>query len=461
MPLRGYDAQAALIGSLLIDPETLAGEIMQRVKPTDFTDSAIRSLFTAARELYLDQKRIDPVTVLDRAGREYHDLVSEILRQTPTAANWESYAAIVKNKAQLLKLRNVAHQVLECEKAEDARELLLQAQSLLAQRESIKIFTYRDMLNGLLDRVQDKTPPTFLDWGFPQLNEILYITQGRFVVLAAESSVGKTAFALQIARGLAKSGKRVGFFSLETSQEDATDRLAANAADVNLGNIKQRRIDSRMLSQIVEEFKASGDAPLELIEAAGCTVDEIRALTLMRRYDVIFVDYVQLISAPGNQPSEQVRAISMGLHTLALQLGVTVVGLSQVTPPPKNQKGQRPPLSKENLRESHQLIHDAEAILILDLTDLSDFGSNRMLKIDKNKDGPCGKMLLGFDARHMRFYYVPPYEDPDQLAADKRNAVMDQNRADRKAKEAAKSKTAIKDQGSIFEGRPDDGPLPF
>ena len=151
----------------------------------------------------------------------------------------------------------------------------------------------------------------------------------------------------------------------------------------------------------------------------------------------------------------------MGLHTLALQLGVTVVGLSQVTPPPKNQKGQRPPLSKENLRESHQLIHDAEAILILDLTDLSDFGSNRMLKIDKNKDGPCGKMLLGFDARHMRFYYVPPYEDPDQLAADKRNAVMDQNRADRKAKEAAKSKTAIKDQGSIFEGRPDDGPLPF
>lgn len=461
MPVSAYDAQAAVLGSLLIDPEHLAGEIMQRLRPDDFADSSLRSLFAAARELWLEQKAVDPVTVIDRVGTPYTDLVKDILQLTPTSANWEIYCRIVKNNARLAKLRGVALKILDCEKADEARDLLLDAQGLLAQRESIRIFSYRDMLNSFLDRVQDGTPPAFLDWGFPKLNEVLYITQGRFVVLAAESSVGKTAFALQLARGLAKNGKRVGFFSLETSQEDAADRIVANAADVRLGNIKQKRMSPDMIERCVEEFKESGDAPLDLIEAAGCTVEEIRAITLMKRYDVIFIDYVQLVSAEGNQPSEQVRAISMGLHTLALQLGVTVVGLSQVTPPPKNQKGKRPELSKENLRESHQLIHDAEAIVILDLSDLDDFGSHRILKVDKNKDGPCARMLLSFDPSRMRFEYVPPFEGDGQIAARERNEKMDRNRAERREKEAAKARTAIEGQ-AVFEDLPDDGEtLPF
>lgn len=459
MAVSNFDAQAAVLGSLLIDPEHLAGAIMQRLRPEDFSVGELRSLFTAARELWLDQKRIDPVTLLDRAGAVYRETVTRILQQTPTAANWESYCSIVKNNARLEKLRGVALRILDCEKADEARDLLLGAQGLLAQRESIRIFSYRDMLNGQLDRLQDETPPDFLDWGFPQLNELLFIKQGRFVVIGAESSVGKTALSLQLARGIALKGKRVGFFSLETDHDDAIDRSTANAADVKLANIKQKRVDGTMLGRIIEEFKKHGDAPLDLIEAAGCTVEEIRAITLMRQYDVIFVDYVQLISSNGDGSTEQVRTISMGLHTLALQLGVTVVGLSQVTPPEKDKKGQRRPLRKEDLRESKQLGIDAEAVLLLDLTDPNDYSSPRVLIVDKNKDGPPGRMLLRFDALYMRFSYLPPFEDEAQAAARERNATMDRNRAERREKDAAKARTQV--DGQIFEDLPDDEPLPF
>lgn len=460
MAVSAYDAQAAVLGSLLLD-DRLTGEIMQRLRPEDFSDASLRSLYSAARELWLDQKRIDPVTLLDRAGSVYGELLATVLQQTPTAANWESYCAIVKNGARLAQLRGVAMRVLECEKADEARDLLLDAQGLLAQRESIRIFTYRDMLNGQLDRVQDGTPPDFLDWGFAQLNELLTIKQGRFVVIGAESSVGKTALALQLARTVAASGKRVGFFSLETDHDDAIDRMTANAADIALPAIKHKRLNREAIGRIVAEFRDRGDLSLDLIEAAGCSVEEIRAITLMRRYEVVFIDYVQLISTAGDGASEQVRRISMDLHTMATQLGVTTIGLSQVTPPEKDKKGNRRPLRKEDLRESKQLGNDAEAVLLLDLTDLNDYSSPRVLIVDKNKDGAPGRMLLRFEPRYMRFTYQPPFEDADTVAARERNAKMDRNRAERREKEAARARTELDGQRT-FEDLPDDGEvLPF
>lgn len=462
MAVNAYDAQAAVIGSLLLEPERLAGEIMQRLRPDDFSDGSLRGLYAAARELWLDQARIDPVTLLDKAGSAYHDLIAQVLQLTPTAANWESYAGIVKNNARLTKLRGVALRILECEKADEARDLLLDAQGLLAQRESIRIYSYRDMLNGQLDRLQDQTPPDFLDWGIPQLNEILTIKQGRFVVIGAESSVGKTAFALQLARNMAISGKRVGFYSLETDHDDAVDRMTANSADIYLRNIKHKRLDGFAIGRIVDEFKKNGDLPLELIEAAGCTVEEIRATTLMRRYDVIFVDYVQMIPGTGENVSSQVRSVSIALHTMSQQLGVTVIGLSQVTPPDKDRNGNRRELNKSDLRESGQLGNDAEAVLLLELTDLKDYRSPRKLIIDKNKDDAPARMLLNFDAPHMRFTYLPPFEGSDREAARERNEKMDQRRQERREKEAAKARTSIDGQGSVFEELPDDGEvLPF
>ena len=455
------NAQAAVIGSLLLAPEKLSGEIFRRVQPEDFRDTPMRSLFSAAREIWLEKKPLDAVTLRDRAGDAYGEMIAEILRLTPTAANWESYCDIVRSDARLADLRDLAYQVIEAGTADAAQDLLLKAQGMLAQRESVRVTSYQDMMQDFFDRMADETPADFLDWGFEALNRHVHITQGRFVVLAAESSVGKTALALQMARGLAKGGKRVGFFSLETSAPDAADRIMANAGDVSLTAIKRKTLTAPVLARMADDAQAMSGVVLDLIESAGCTVDDIRALTLSRRYDVVFVDYVQLIRAKGDEPSDQVRAVSMALHTLAIQLGVTVVGLSQVTPPPKNQKGQRPELSKDNLRESRQLIHDAEAILILDLADLTDYGSNRILKVDKNKDGPCCRLILSFDAARMRFEYVPPPEDESVARARERVEVMDRHRLERMAKAAAVDRVAIDGQVGFTELADDGEEVPF
>ena len=415
-------AEAGVIGSLLVAP-TLAGEIFPRVRAEDFSDTALRTLFAALRELWLEQKAIDPVILLDRVGAAYTETVEAAMKATPSSAAWADYCEIVRSQAQLRSLQAAALRILESGSAEDARRALRDAEGLIADRESARIHSYREMAQDFLARMDDKKDPDYLDFGFPQLNAQLSISQGRFVVLAAESSVGKTALALQLGLGIARRGKRVGFFSLETSAPDAMDRIVAQTAEVPLPAIKHKRI---------------GDD-----------------------YEVIFVDYVQLLQAEGESPAQQVRAISMDLHRMSQQLGVTVIGLSQVTPPPKDAKGRRPELSKENLRESHQLIHDAEAILILDLTDLKDYGSTRVLKVDKNKDGPCCRMLLRFDARHMRFVYQPPVRDPEDIAAAERAAVKDRNREERNEKNAQDRREREAQESAFRELEGGEEELPF
>lgn len=274
--------------------------------------------------------------------------------------------------------------------------------------------------------------------------------------------MGKTAFALQLARGMAKAGKKVGFFSLETSAPDAADRLVANAADVPLPAIKHRRLDNAAIGRAAREAEAMYEADFDLIEAAGYTTDEIQEDTIANGYEVIFVDYVQIVQAANaDDVTRQVRSVSIALHNLALRLHCTVVALSQVTPPERNKiTGRRRELSMWDLRESRQLTQDGEAILMMELSDHDDYSSNRLLTIAKNKDGPCGRMTLSFDARHMRFDYVPPYEDPTVAEARDRNEKMDRNRAERLEKAAREN--GIEGHVNMHELADDEGgDLPF
>lgn len=438
MDLSFPQAEEAVLGAILIDAEHVLPAIVNALRPEDFSDPTLRHLFEAARGLFLEQKPVDPVTIgaASGASEEYGRIAAGIMQRTPTAANVMEYAEIVRKNARFRALQTAGWEISQARDAETALALLREAEGLLTDRENVRICSYRDMAQNFLDRMNDRTPASFLDFGFAQLNEQVRISQGRFGIIAAESSVGKTALALQIALGLARSGRRVGFFSLETSAPDAMDRIMAQTAGVALPAIKRKNLDEAWMRALAKETERSWELPFELIEAAGSTVADIRAVTLQRRYEVIFIDYVQLLSAEGENPAQQVRAISMDLHRMSSQLCVTVIGLSQVTPPPRDAKGRRAELSKENLRESHQLIHDAEFILIMDLADRNDYQSNRILKVDKNKDGPCCRMLLRFDARHMRFEYVPPVTDAEETERQQRLETMDRNREQRAEKRA-------------------------
>ena len=439
-------AQISVIGSLLIDAEHVAGLIFQRARPEQFSDAALRHVFEAARGLWSENRRLDAVTVLDAAGSEYRELLASCMQQTPTAAHVEEYLDILQRAARLQALRSAAFEIIDARNDTEAAATWERMGQTLRDSEDVEDLSWSECVADYLDRMSDRTPVDRLSWGIEQLDSRLSVTPGKFVILAADSSVGKTALALQFAYHIASTGKRVGFFSLETDKESLTDRLMAETqvAAVNMPRSKEKALSDRDMRAAAEAGDRSVNIPLRIIRKAG-TIEQIRARTISRRFEVIFIDYVQLIDAPGKERWDIVTNVSIALHRMAQQLGVTVVGLSQITPPSKDSK--KAP-SKDDLRESRQLKHDADVILIMSISS-EGAGVFRELQIAKNKDGPLGRMLLTFDFEHMTFSYrEPPKQNPFAEMA--------------KLQKKKTRYSATPGQASFTElGENEGGPIPF
>lgn len=449
------DAQMGVIGSMLLGTPEIVAQIVKQLKPEDFIDPTLRTVYSAARELYLNRKPVDPVMLVESLGTAYNDTILQIINLVPSAANWQHYAAQVKDNRQLMDIQAAVIGIVSSGVTlKEARELLGKASKLLLSSDTVREATYAEIMAEFVERQLDPTPPDYLDLGLAPLNKRVRIGPRRFVVLGAESSVGKTAFALQLARSIAVSGKRVGFFSYETAKEDLGDRVAANVLGVPLSAAKDKLAPPDALKRAEAESEKDS-LPLKVIETAKWTIDDIRVKILTEGFDVVFVDYLQLIPVPQKERWQAVTQISMDLHALAQETGAIIFGLSQVTPPQPDKKGWRPWINKHNLRESQQLNQDADLILLLDLCDVKDRSSDRVLIIDKNKDGGLGSLVLQFSPDFMRFTPVTPAEDHPY------NRVMAYIRGVNKERQAEKRAQEEPQQVSFREYVEDDGDLPF
>ena len=393
------DAQAAVIGSLLIDPEAVAGAVMRTVGPDDFTEE-YRTVFEAILGVYADGVRIDPVVVLARLGDGYKGFLRQCMDATPTTANAAAHCQVVREQAALERLRAIGVQLAGAVDAGEARKVLEEAQRLMAERQGLRGRPLWSLMSDFYGWITDPTPPVYLPWGIRQLDEGLTAEAGDFILLGADSSVGKTALAVQLAWAQAAKGKRVGFFSLETNALKLTRRLVAQRARIPMSALKTKGLSDEQLRDLAAFGSATNKIPLFMYDAAGCSVTELRAAVAADRLEVVYVDYLQLLNAPGQARWEIVTAISMGLHTMAQQLGVAVVGLSQITSPDKKSRSKP---DKDDLRESKQLKQDADLILMMALADPEDPDSLRWLRTEKNKDGPRVDVCLRFDPEHMTF----------------------------------------------------------
>jgi len=392
-------AQMSVIGALLIDPERVVGDVMQAVSPGDFTGE-LRTVFEAVRDVWSSGRRVDAVVVLEALGDGYRDLLRQCMRETPTVANVAAHCEVVRSQSALQTLRGIGLRLTGAANPEEARAILSEAQTLMAERQGLRGRPVSQLLAEFLGWVSSPAPAEYLPWGIRQLDETVTAERGDFIVLGADSSVGKTALAVQLAWAQAAKGRRVGFFSLETNALKLTRRLVAQRARIPMDAIKNKRLDDEQIKDVVALGSASNKVPLMIYDAAGVSVDELRAAVTADRLEVIYVDYVQLLQAPGRERWEIVTAISMALHTMAQQLGVAVVGLSQITATDKKSKSTP---GKDDLRESKQLKQDADLILMMSLADPTDNSSLRWLSIEKNKDGPLGSVRLKFDPRYMDF----------------------------------------------------------
>jgi replicative DNA helicase len=378
-----------------------------------FGDSSLKHLFEAAHDLWISGKPIDPVTVLHAAGDAHKETVRSCMDAAPVRANVDEYLHILRDEARLYQIRMAASELSWVKSMEDALDAYERMGQLLRETDTIEDVSWEEMVGSYLDRMSDPAPPNYLTWGIPQLDETLCVSPGDFCVLAADSSVGKTALALQFAYHMASHGRKTLFFSLETPKEKLEDRLMAEkqVAAIPMQRTKKKALTNADYLRAGDTGVKSEKVPLRVIRRAE-TLPQIQNRIIMHNADVVFIDYLQIIRHKGSSRFEIVTEIAMELHRMANRLGVTIVALSQVTPP---QDGE---ITIQDLRESGQIKNDAEIILLM-MKDKT-FPGARKLKIGKDKDGATNRsLLLSFDPQHMTFSYAKrkePAQVPGQGA---------------------------------------------
>ena len=418
-------AQQSVVGSVLISPEVLP-MLLRRCRPEDMT-GACATIYAAMQVLFLEGRVVDPVTVLERVGPEYRETIVELMKVTPTAANAEEYAAICAEQARLSRLQVLAAQIMNATRMDDAMPAVQSMTDAVAAQHAGRVTGLMQAMVDFYDRHQ-AAAPQYIPFGFPKVDRHLTAELGDVVVLGGYPSDGKSALMLQWAWALSETYS-VGVFSFETQQRKLMDRLVANAAAVNMDVIKHNQLSSSEWGLVTLMGRLIPQRKLEIVEAAGMSAGDILATALARRYQIIFVDYVQLVQPAqrrrGGTRAEEVAEISMQLHTMAQRHKIMVVELSQLSrPATKDKKVAAPTLA--SLRESGQLEQDADVVMLLYRTKPDSPGSPRRLHIAKNKEGTTGMIDLAFNGKIQRFTEDTGEDDvPQQLEteAKKRRAM--------------------------------------
>lgn len=431
-------AQHSVLGAALID-ERAAARILAETEETDYT-GACKTVFQALESLSIQGKPLDPVSVGALLGADYRPFLVQLMELSPTAANVDHHIQLCREQAKILRVQEVAQQLTTAETPEQVRQLLEEANGCMVSKQRWRSSSMSDALRSFMDGYNVK--PDFLQWPFPGFGDHLRVRPGRFVIIGAEPSVGKTAFSLQCAWHWAKT-RKVGFFSLETDKETLTERLISMLMQIPLSRIQDRSLSNEDWERVCGAAGEISSAPLDFIQASGMTTADIRAKILESGYQIIVIDYLQLMRARGGSRYEQVTNISLDLHTIAQSLGVTVVALSQLS---RSNDDHTP--KNSDLRESGQLEQDADVILMMKLEKQTEPAGPRKLFVTKNKEGELFMSLLDFEGKHQTFRKLTRTGDTvGKFVADGKKARQ-------------KNKTAAQQPGQMTM-LPDSYPVPF
>lgn len=408
------EAMCAVLGSMLISYDA-ACEVMPLVREEMFADQGYRTIFRALAKVWAEQRSTDPVAVLEIAGQGHAQTIRELMDVTPTSANARKYAEVLRREFRLEKLRALGMALLDAANLDDALTAYREAESYAVGEES-KVTHLSDGLSSWWEEMFCDREPDWLDWGFDRLNSNLHVAPGDFVVFGADSSVGKTAFAVQSGYAMAKAGKRVALFSAETSDAILIRRLVAQQAGITIPQQQNKLLGESQKPKMQQLLRESSGVVLDIVDCSDLTLDGIRALTVAGHYDVIWIDYIQLLDGPGQSSVEQVRNISRYFRRMSRALGVVIIGLSQLTVPDTAPKDWKP--TKESLRESRQLKNDADQILLMYLVNRKVPSGARRLDITKQKEGTLGSLIFDFNGAKMLFKLRPKGAEEEEEKDD-------------------------------------------
>ncbi len=430
------EAERGVLGSLLIDKDAMI-KIADLVTPGDFYEPKHEKIFEAVSELFTINTPIDLITLSQKlkdkknlktvGGRSY---LAELTEETPTSSHIFEYAKIVKSKSTLRKLLHTGQEIagLALEENGETNILLEKSeQSLFKVTQNLirdKFVSIKEVLQGRFDEfaelhdAEDKDALRGVPTGFSAIDSLLSgMKPADMVVLAARPSMGKTALALNISQNVAlKKGMKVGFLSLEMSKEQLVDRMFASLLGVDSWRLHRGKLTDEEFARIGGVMDELSKASFFIDDSVGSSVMEVRAkarrLQMEHGLDILIVDYLQLMSCEssawaGNRVQE-IGEISRSLKSLARELRIPIIALSQLSRAVESRPGKIPQLS--DLRESGAIEQDADVVMMMYREDYYEEDSSRPgvtdIFIRKNRNGPTGRAELMFKKEQMRFFDI-------------------------------------------------------
>lgn len=440
IPPQNLEAEQSFLGSLMIDKEAIY-KVADMVSENDFYKSAHSILFECIKDLYARHEPIDIISLTNRleekgqleaiGGRSY---LATISNATATSSHVEHYAEIIQRKATLRRLINTASEITQLgfREGEDIDKLLDEAEQKLfgvSQKYLKNVFIPIDkLLNDAFERIDElhKHSGTMrgIPTGYAELDNLLSgLQRSDLIIIAARPSVGKTTFALDVARQVAvKSKTAVGIFSLEMSKEQLVDRMLCAQANVSLWRMRSGKLSDKDtdndFTRIGEAMGQLSEAPIYIDDSPNCSIMEIRTkarrLQIEKNLGVLMIDYLQLMEGRGKYGDnrvQEVAEITRGLKGIARELNIPVIALSQLARAVEQSKPAIPKLS--HLRESGSIEQDADIVMFIyrkaadrnyNREDLSPEERHKAeVFIAKHRNGPTGKADFFFDEETVSF----------------------------------------------------------
>jgi len=443
------ELERAVLGGLMLETERY-DNVRLVISHADFQGKDHQSIFESMGDLVNAGKPLDPITVADRldsknlltraGGKNY---LIELASSSPSAANLETYAELIRQKSisrKLMKINSEIAELIVNPQGKDASGLLDEAESKIfslndeAERTSTNIQTLENLIEKSIDRLNElsQSGSSLIGFssGFKDLNKQTQgLQRGDLIVVAGRPSMGKTSLAMNIAENFllnkdVKGGVLV--FSLEMPGESLTTRLLASHAKINQQNVRSASLSNEELKRFMDSSSKLRELPLYIDDSSLLSPMELRARArrVSRQEEhglsLIVVDYLQLMQLPGSTENRvnQISEISRSLKALAKELNVPVIALSQLNRAVEQRPNKRPMMA--DLRDSGAIEQDADLILFIYRDEVynedSEEGNKAEIIIGKQRNGPIGTVNLSFLKEFTRFedFAVDSYFDPFQ-----------------------------------------------
>ena len=433
VPPQNLEAEESVLGAMMLAPGAIAA-VSEILDAGDFYRDSHAKIYRAALQLYGKNEPVDAITLtneleqrgeLDAVGGRVR--LHELARLVPPAANARHYAEIVRETATLRGLIRAGGEIAQLgwEREGEPNELVARAEQLIFEigerRAQGELVLFKDTLVETFQRIshlyESGAEVTGLSTGFKDLDRLTAGLQpSNLIILAARPSMGKSAFALEIAAHVAVDAKRpCAFFSLEMSRQEVAQRLICSRGKVDSHAIRTGRLAKDDWPRLTQACGTLENAPLFVDDTPALSLLELRARaqTLKRRHPdlgLVVVDYLQLMTTGRSEESrlQEVSAISRGLKEIAKDLDLPVVALSQLSRAVEQRHDKRPILS--DLRESGSIEQDADLVMFLyrdeyyerDEADDSKKGIAEVI-VAKHRNGPTGDFNVAFISRYAKF----------------------------------------------------------